>query len=248
MANDSRNSLKLVVARDYDALSRQAARVIITDLARNPDLLLCASAGGSPSGLYSRLAEESRQQRSLFKSLRVVQIDEWHGVPPGHPGSCRSDLESKLIRPAGIGTTRFFAFNGGSKDPAVECERMARLLRRNGPIGICILGLGANGHVAMNEPAGFITSGVHVSRLTRASQRHPLLGDVHPKPKQGLTLGMGDILKSRKVLLLVSGRHKRAALERLLHGPITPRFPASLLWLHGDATVLCDSEAGKPSS
>src|SRR5205823_1153862 len=103
-----------------------------------------------------------------------------------------------------------------------ECGRIARWLAANGPIDICILGLGRNGHIAMNEPAQAMTPHAHVAKLTCVSQKHSLLRRLKKKPRCGLTLGMADILRSRKILLLVSGRHKRAALKKLLSPRITP--------------------------
>ena len=120
---------------------------------------------------------------------------------------------------------------------------MAAWLGKNGPIDICILGLGINGHVAMNEPAPAFTPGPHVAKLSRSSQRHPLLGGLAKKPRYGLTLGLGDILRSRKILLLVSGHHKHQPLKRLMQPRVSTQFPASFLWLHPNATVLCDREA-----
>jgi 6-phosphogluconolactonase/glucosamine-6-phosphate isomerase/deaminase len=70
-----------------------------------------------------------------------------------------------------------------------------------------------------------------------------MLKSLKEKPRYGLTLGLGDILRSRKILLVVSGKAKQAALKRLLEGPVSGRFPASFLWLHSDTTVICDREA-----
>src|SRR5262249_6422315 len=84
---------------------------------------------------------------------------------------------------------------------------------------------------------------VHLASLTKSTQQHPLLKGLSKKPRQGLTLGMGDILSSRKLLLLVNGRHKRDALKRMMQPRGTTKSPGSLLWLHPDATVLCDREA-----
>jgi galactosamine-6-phosphate isomerase len=120
---------------------------------------------------------------------------------------------------------------------------MARWLALNGPIDICILGLGENGHVAMNEPDRELNPGVHVAKLAPTSRRHALLQTLVKKPRYGLTLGVGDILRCRKALLLVSGSHKRRPFSRLLAPRVSTRFPASVLWLHQDATVLCDREA-----
>jgi galactosamine-6-phosphate isomerase len=95
----------------------------------------------------------------------------------------------------------------------------------------------------MNEPANHFVPHAHVAKLARSSIEHPLLKDLARKPRYGMTLGLGEILRSRKILLLASGASKRAVIQRLLEPRVTTRFPASFLWLHQDATVLCDRNA-----
>ena len=122
---------------------------------------------------------------------------------------------------------------------------MAGWLERNGPIDICILGLGQNGHIAMNEPGSGLQPCVHVAKLAPSSRKHGLLKALKSKPRDGFTLGMRDILRSRKVLLLVSGSHKRTVLDKLRVPRVSTYFPASFLWLHPDAAILCDQEAAE---
>ncbi len=232
--------LKIRVVNDYDALSRLAADLVLRELKRKPELILCASAGGTPTGLYQRLAASCSRQPALFRKLRLLQIDEWQGLPPGHPARCEADLRRKLLEPLGIPPARFIRFDSATPAPELECERVNRWLATHGPIDICILGLGTNGHVAMNEPAAELMPKAHVARLAASSKQHPLLSTLPHKPRFGLTLGIGDILCSRKVLMLVSGAAKRAAMARLAQPRVSTRFPASFLWLHPDATVLCD--------
>jgi galactosamine-6-phosphate isomerase len=95
----------------------------------------------------------------------------------------------------------------------------------------------------MNEPGDEQVPGVHVAKLARRSLQHGMLKQLAQKPRYGMTLGMGDILRSRKILLVVSGRHKRAVFKRLMQGPVTSSFPASFVWLHADVTVICDRDA-----
>jgi galactosamine-6-phosphate isomerase len=235
--------LKIHAANSYAQLSRRAARIILSELRRRPQLLLCASAGGTPAGTYEMLAKHYANEPVLFRKLRVLQIDEWSGLPADSPASCKADLEAKLLRPLGIGSDRYFGFRTDSQDPEREWRLMAQWLAKHGPIDVCVLGLGVNGHIAMNEPASEFVPHPHVARLTKSSQKHPLLRGLAKKPEFGLTLGLGDILCSRKILLLVSGQHKRAALRRTLKPCISPRFPASFLWLHPDSTVICDRAA-----
>lgn len=237
------SALKVHVAADYEAMSREAAAQMLHELRLRPRLLLCASAGGTPTRAYQVLAAHQARRSRLFARLRVLQIDEWAGLPRRNPASCATDLRKKLVQPLRLEPRRFVAFRSDAPDLQRECARVARWLEREGPIDLCILGLGGNGHVAMNEPAGRLLPQVHVARLAETSRHHALLADVARKPRYGLTLGMGDILRSRRILLLVSGRKKSAVLKRLLQPVVTPRFPASFLWLHPDVTVLCDREA-----
>jgi galactosamine-6-phosphate isomerase len=230
----------LHVAKDYPAMSRQAAEFIGTYSKSKPDLLLCASAGGSPTGIYEQLA---RRHAAPLNKMRVLQIDEWGGLPRGNPATCRTDLETKLLEPLNIKDGRFAGFRSDAPDPQRECGRIARWLAAHGPIDICLLGLGLNGHIAMNEPGDQLIPGVHVAKLAPRSLQHGMLKSLVKKPRYGLTLGMGDILRSRKILLVVSGGSKRAVLKRLLDGPVAPNFPASLLWLHSDVTLICDRDA-----
>jgi len=239
--------LKIEVAESVESMGRRAARAIVAELKRKPRLLLCASAGETPTYTYRCLADRANADPTLFAKLRILQVDEWSGLARTNAATCEADLRSKLVTPLRISCDRYIGFGSDADDPEAECARISRWLAANGPIDVCILGLGMNGHVAMNEPGPAVLPEAHVARLARSSQRHALLRDLPRKPLYGLTLGMGEILSSRKILLLVSGRHKRAALKRLMKPQVTTHYPASFLWLHSDATVLCDAEAAPTS-
>ena len=236
-------ALKLEIAESYESMSARAAAVVLRALLNNRRMLLCASAGGSPAKAYELIAARGAHSPGLFRQFRVLQIDEWAGLTPNHPASCRTDLQKKLIGPLGLGRNQFIGFATQSKAPERECRRISEWLSREGPIDLCILGLGKNGHIAMNEPAASLRPEAHVAKLSRSSMAHPLLRSVRPKPRYGMSLGMGDILRSKQILLLVSGEHKREAMAKLLSGKVTTRFPASFLWLHTNVTVLCDRAA-----
>jgi putative deaminase/isomerase len=235
--------LKIEMAETYEAMSRLAEKLIITELRRHPNLLLCASAGETPTRTFALLADRYKTHPRLFAHLRVLQIDEWAGLPRDSTALCQLDLEKKLLEPLQVSPKRYQGFKSNAPDLERECCRVAKWLADNGPIDICLLGLGVNGHIGMNEPAAEFSPGVHLARLARSSQKHPLLASLPNKPSHGLTLGMADILRSRKTLLLVSGRKKRRAFERLMAPRVTTKLPASFLWLHPETTILCDKEA-----
>jgi galactosamine-6-phosphate isomerase len=175
--------------------------------------------------------------------MRVVQIDEWVGPAPAHAATCRYDLQTKLLTPLSIASSRFRGYKSDAANPQRECKTMSEWLAEYGPIDICVLGLGLNGHIAMNAPADDLIPCAHVSKLTPESQKHAMLATLKRKPSRGLTLGMADILASQIILLLVNGSKKKAILKRTLESKITTRLPASFLHLHPNVLVFCDRAA-----
>ena len=237
--------MRIQVAKDHEEMSRLAAARIAAAIRRKPDLLLGVVTGASPTRTYEHLARMRAVEPWLFRRVRVVKLDEWLGLPPRHPASCESYLRERLLRPLRIPRSRYQGFQPRPKDAGAECARLARWLERHGPIDVCVLGLGRNGHLLMNEPAAALRSGPHVARLAASTRRHSMLEGLKTLPRLGLTMGMADILQSRAVLLLVSGRQKVAPLRRMLSGRVSTRCPASFLRLHPDVTVYCDRAAGR---
>ena len=158
------------------------------------------------------------------------------------PATCEHQLRTTLVTPLDL-AAQYTAFNSQPRDPEAECARIAGWLNQNGPIDICVLGLGVNGHIGFNEPAESLQRHAHLAKLSDASLGHAMLHQSRQRPTYGITLGMADILRSREILVVVSGPAKREALGRLLSAKITTAFPASLLYLHSQVTLICDVAA-----
>src|SRR5450432_3272165 len=163
------------VCDDHETLSRKAASRIMNVLARKPDFLLCAAGGSTPVRTYQLLAERHTREPDTFEKMRLVKLDEWGGIEMIDPGSCENQIQTLLLAPLRIAVTRYFGFNSNSADPEAECERVRRRLDAEGPIDLCVLGLGMNGHVAMNEPAASLKPASHVARLSEVTLAHPML-------------------------------------------------------------------------
>ena len=231
--------MRITVLPDRQALDRAAADVIWEAAAAKPDLLICLASGGTPTGTYALLAGAPER----LARARYIQLDEWAGVPPDDPASCAAYLHRTVRDPLAIPSERWIGICGDASDAAAECLRVAVALEDAGPIDLCILGLGLNGHLALNEPAESFDPFCHVATLAERSRGHPMLEETAVPVSQGLTLGLGDILRARRILLLASGAAKRAPLAQLAARRVTPALPASFLWLHGDAVCLCDRDA-----
>ena len=226
--------------RDYAEMSRQGAARVIAAATAKSDLLLCATTGHSPAGLYQELVREGARQPDLLRDFRVVKLDEWLGMPPSDLASCEHYLQSRLVGPLAIDAERYLSFDSEAKDPPRECARISTELDRRGPIDVCILGLGPNGHVGLNEPAPNLQPHCHVAKLSAETLGHGMMSGRDAKPAFGLTLGIGDILACRHILLLVTGKGKERAIARFLEATVTTDLPASFLWLHQKVEVLLD--------
>ncbi len=231
--------MRFTVLPDREALDREVAAHIWETARAKPDLLICLASGGTPTGMYALLAGAPER----LARARYIQLDEWAGVGPDDPASCANYLQRTVRGPLAVPPERWIGIRGDAPDAVAECQRVAAALEAAGPIDLCILGLGLNGHLALNEPAESFDPFCHVATLAEQSRSHPMLAETTDPVRQGLTLGLGDILRARRVLLMVSGVAKREPLARLTAQRITPALPASFLWLHGDAVCLCDRDA-----
>lgn len=221
-------------------MSRAAAEAIYTCIQADPGLLICPASGNSPRMTYDLVAGQIREN-GLKHALRMIALDEWVGMSQDNPHSSGYQLKAQLSGPLGIEDA--FLFDGNYADEATEIRRADDFLLQNGPIDLCILGIGTNGHLGLNEPADFLTPPVHRARLAESTRGHLMVAGSAFKPEYGITLGMKDILASKKILLLVNGTHKRAVMTDFFSRKISTQLPASFLWLHPDVTCLCDRAA-----
>ena len=225
---------------NYEEMSRAAAALLLAEIRQKPDLLLCPATGNSPLLAYQQLAAGYNAHPGAFNRLRLLKLDEWGGIPIDHPDSCESFLKDQLIGPLKVSPDRYFGFDSRPAEPEKECERMQGVLQQQGPIDVCVLGLGPNGHIAMNEPATVLHPNFHIADLSVESLQHSMVLNMDPKPTYGITVGMADIMLSRRILLLITGSQKKWAAETLLKKPISTQLPASLLWLHPQVECLVD--------
>lgn len=224
-----------------DEMNNQVSEVVIALLKNNTKALLCPATGNSPTGMYKKLVE--KKDRFSAEGLRFIKLDEWYGPGMDNPGTCEYYLHQHLIKPLNIKAEQVVGFTSDTPTPELECERIQDYLNDNGPIDLCILGLGKNGHIAFNEPAAELHAGVHVSTLTQESLDHGMAKIANTKLEFGLTLGMGDILQSKMIILMVNGPHKREVLNKLLSSNISTNLPASFLWLHPNVYCYYTDEA-----
>lgn len=233
--------MKVEVLVDKDALAETASNFLLGEIRKHAKLLLCAATGNTPIGTYKKLSEKLKSDQA--EKIRLLKLDEWGGISMAHPESCEQYLQESLIKPLNISKDRYFSFESDPNNPELEIKRMQKILDREGPIDLCVLGLGANGHLAFNEPADPLIPHCHIADLSSASMQHSMAQAMEEKPTYGLSLGMADILQSKTIVILISGKHKRAITKAFLSQKISTQLPASFLWLHPRTYCFLDQEA-----
>ncbi len=245
---------RFIAVTSSEELDSAAAAAMIAALREKPDSLFCLATGSSPEGAYALFVRRAIEEGLPVDRLRVVKLDEWCGIDGADPATCERFLRDRVIAPLKIDENRYISFDGGAADPEAECARVRAELQEAGPIDICVLGLGRNGHLGLNEPGSFLETGPHVALLAEKTRMHPMLagrdgartdGSGIP-PDRGMTLGIGDILNSRIILFLVSGSGKEDAWDGFRSGKISTMHPSSFLHLHPGLTCIHEGRFGGP--
>jgi glucosamine-6-phosphate deaminase len=226
---------------DGAALAARAADAVRGALKQAPGGLIALPTGRSPVGLYAELVRRADTGDVDFSQARIVNLDEYAGLGHDHPLSYAHYLKDRLLKPAHVPPEHVRLLRGDANDLGAECRDVDAWIERQGGIELAVLGLGENGHIAFNEPGASWDSGARVVRLAQHTvATHRQLAGV-PMPERGLTLGVGQLRAARRVLLLVSGLAKRAALAALIRGAPDASWPVTSLADHPGLTVLADA-------
>jgi glucosamine-6-phosphate deaminase len=240
--------MEVIVAADRADLDARGTAIVVDWLGPKRDALVVPALGNSPLGVYSGLAAARASGAFDSSALRVAQLDEYHGIAREDPRRLRSWLERDFITPLGIDAGRVIDLPSDATDVPAACEAYSSAVRQAGGIDVAILGLGPNGHLGFNEPPSGPDDPTRAIDLAPESiaSGAAYFGSTDQVPRRALTCGMDLLLSARRVLLLVTGSHKRDILARVLTGPVSAEVPASLLQTIDGVTVLADRDA-RPS-
>lgn len=237
--------MRIYCEKDYNAMSRRAANIIAAQVLSKPDCVLGLATGSTPVGAYKELIEWYKQGDLSFAEVRSVNLDEYCGLAPDHDQSYRYFMQDNLFNHVDIAAENTNVPSGLAQDPAAECARYERVVAELGYADLQLLGLGRNGHIGFNEPCDHFPLATHLVDLTESTieANARFFASADDVPKQALTMGIGTIMKARKILIVASGADKADAVRRAFAGPITPEMPASILQLHPDVTLVADEAA-----
>jgi len=229
--------MKIIRTKNYKELSEKASKIIINEILKKPNLVIGFAAGKTPLGTYKNLIKAYRTDNVDFSKIKTFNLDEYYLLRKQDKKSYRSYMFRNLFDKINVGQENIHLLNGASKDFRKECKDYENKIKKT-PIDIQILGIGVNGHIGFNEP------GSNLNSKTRLVDLAPETLKENKYLKKALTMGISTIIKSKKIILLASGKKKAKAVLGLIKGKISKNLPASFLRKNKNLLVIIDEEAG----
>lgn len=236
--------MKVVLLNSTYEISKAVSSIIIEQITQKPDSVLGFATGSSPVETYKRIIEAYENGEVSLKDITTFNLDEYCGLPHENENSYYYFMKDNLFGKTDIDYNKVHFLSGTTGDIDKECQVYRDDIEKAGGIDIQLLGVGTNGHIGFNEPSESFTDGPFKVKLAestiKANSRFFEDGQV---PEYALTMGIGDIMKAKKILLIATGASKTHAVKQMIEGEVTPHCPASILQNHPDATIFIDNES-----
>ncbi|GGI73942.1 glucosamine-6-phosphate deaminase [Pseudarthrobacter scleromae] len=237
--------MEVVILNGSKHIAKLAADAVEDLLRRRPDAVLGLATGSSPLPVYDELAARHERDGLDFSRASGFALDEYVGLPPGHPESYREVVRREFTNRVNIRPENVHGPDGAAADIPAACRAYEEAIAAAGGVDLQLLGVGTDGHIAFNEPGSSFASRTRIKSLIEQTRRDNArffssLADV---PHHVLTQGLGTIMDARHVILLATGAQKAQAVREFVEGPVAAICPASILQFHPHATVLLDEAA-----
>ena len=237
--------MKIIIAENYERMGSRAADVMGAQIIMKPNCVLGFATGSTPLSLYKELIKRNKEGILDFSKVKTVNLDEYVGLGIESDQSYVYFMRKNLFEHINIDMKNTNLPNGLNANVNEECARYEAVIESLGGIDMQLLGIGHNGHIAFNEPADSFAVNtncvdLHKSTIEANSRFFAKADDV---PKKAYTMGIGTILKAKRILVIASGEGKADIVRKMIKGSVTPGVPASALQLHPDVTVILDKAA-----
>ena len=240
--------MRLIIQPDYSGISTWVANYLVTKIrsfaptAERP-FVLGLPTGSTPLSTYKKLIEMYNLGQVSFKHVVTFNMDEYVGIPKAHPQSYHSFMWDNFFSHIDILPENAHLLDGNAPDLEAECEAYEQKIKALGGIQVFLGGIGADGHIAFNEPGSSLHSRTRIKTLTQdtiiANSRF-FNNDVNLVPKLALTVGVGTIMDSHEVLIMVNGHNKALAVQQAVEGSVNHMWTITALQLHQRGIIVCD--------
>ena len=243
--------MRLIIRPDYQQVSAWAANFVarrILDFAPTADrpFVLGLPTGSTPLGLYKALIQLYKAGKLSFRHVVTFNMDEYVGLPEEHPESYHTFMWKNLFSHLDIQKQNVHILNGNASDLEAECASYENAMKALGGINLFVGGVGPDGHIAFNEPGSSLSSRTRIKTLTldtKVANSRFFGGDIDKVPATALTVGVGTLLDSHEVIILVSGHNKARALHHAIEQGVNHMWTVSCLQLHAKALIVADEDS-----
>ncbi|MEM2088487.1 MAG: glucosamine-6-phosphate deaminase [Thermoproteota archaeon] len=237
--------MRIIITRNYDEISRKAAKIIAEQVRGEPTSILGLPAGSTPLGVYKELIRMHKEENLDFSKVITFNLDEYRGFGPEHPKSHHYFMFNTFFNHVNIDPKKTHIPDGLVKDVEAYCRKYEEEIENAGGIDLQLLGIGRNGHIGFNEPGSSLAGRTRLAVLSDETVKDNarFFQREEEVPRLVITMGCGTIMEAKKILLLASGSDKADAIAATIEGPVTSQVPASVLQTHPDATIITDEEA-----
>lgn len=237
--------MEIVIKKNYEELSKQAAEIIKEAIQAKPNLVLGLASGGTPEGCYKELSRLHREEGLDFSRVTTFSLDEYLELPFNDPNSYYHFYCENLLNHINIKFKNICFPNGLAKNPTEFSAEYERKIQEVGGIDLQLLGIGRDGHIGFCEPGTPLETRTHLAKLADQTieDNARFFGEKDSVPRFVITMGPQTILEAKKIVMMVSGKNKAEAIAKALEGPITPQVTASILQKHPDTIVILDTAA-----
>lgn len=225
--------------------SKAAANFVIREMIKKPNMILGLATGTSPIGLYQNLIKAYQNEIISFKQVKTYNLDEYVGIDKDHPQSYNYFMHHYLFDHVDISKDNIHIPANDKEDVKEMAEEYNRKLFGN-QRDLQILGIGKNGHIGFNEPGSQLGQQTFIVKLDKQTRidNSRFFNSIDEVPEYAITMGIKNIMFSKKILLIALGESKAEAVYKMVYGMVSDDFPASILQLHPDITVIVDDAAG----
>lgn len=239
--------MEIIILPDAAAVAQVSAAIVADVAQKQHEPVLGLATGSSPLGTYRELRRLVEKGELDLSRAHGFALDEYVGIPESHPQSYANVIDSEVIRPLRMDASRVRVPDGRAADLAVACQEYEDAIRAAGGIDVQILGVGTNGHIGFNEPTSSFASRTRIKTLAQRTRddNARFFSGPDEVPTHCLTQGLGTIMEARRVVLVAQGATKAAAVAALVEGPVTARWPGSILQHHADAVIVLDEAAAR---
>ena len=225
-------------------IGEAAGKLFCDFVNEKPDCVLGLATGATPVPTYNYIAKQYNDGKVSFKNVSTFNLDEYCDLPKTHKNSYYTFMMENLFSKVDINTDNVGFLDGNTADPEAESARYAAAIATKGGIDIQLLGIGRNGHIAFNEPADEFTGESFKIALTESTiEANSIYFDDIPMPRYAMTMGIGSIMKAKKIVLIATGASKAEAVKGMIKGEVTPQLPASILQQHDNVVIFLDEAA-----